>query len=136
MKIAIVGSMSDEETFFPQFQEAMLAVEKAGHQPIRPDMDVEANYPNMAEHKIGVEKSKWLQKNIQMIENSDAIFVVNFPHKGVKNYIGANTFWEMAIAYYLKKPIYLLNDPNRQQNVFDEVLGMQPIMLNGDMSKI
>jgi len=42
--------------------------------------------------------------------NTSAILVVNPQKKGLDNYIGANTFAEIAIAFYFGKKIYLLYD--------------------------
>jgi len=42
---------------------------------------------------------------------------------------------EMGLAFYLKKKIYLLNEvPELPYK--EEILGVKPIILNGDLSKI
>jgi len=53
----------------------------------------------------------------------------------VQNYIGGNTFLEMAFAHILDKPIYLQN-PIPEILYKDEIIAMQPIILNGDLSRI
>ena len=42
---------------------------------------------------------------------------------------------EMGFAYYLKKPIYLLN-PMPKISYFEEIRDVQPIILKGDLTKI
>lgn len=70
------------------------------------------------------------------IKKGDAILVVNPTKLAVKNYIGGNTLMEMGFAYYLKKPIYILNDIPKNMIYTEEIQGMRPIILRGDLRKI
>lgn len=75
-------------------------------------------------------KSYW-----EIIKNSEAILVANFEKRGIKNYIGGNTFLEMGFAHILNKKIYLLN--NVPEMIYsDEIKTMQPIILYGNLSNI
>ena len=69
------------------------------------------------------------------IAGADAILVINNEKNDIKNYIGGNTFLEMGVAFYLKKPIYLLN-PIPETSIKEEVLGMKVVVINNDFSKI
>ena len=69
------------------------------------------------------------------IKKSDAIFVPNFTKNGIKNYIGGNTLMDMSFAYVHNKKIFLLN-PVPEISYKDEILAMDPIVINGDLSKI
>lgn len=71
----------------------------------------------------------------EVIKKVDAILVLNFDKKGIKNYIGGNVFLEMGFAHILDKKIFLLN---AIPAIFykDEIEVMQPIILNGDLDKI
>lgn len=71
----------------------------------------------------------------EIIRNSDAILVVNIDKKGIKNYIGGNSFLEMGFAHIYNKKIYLLNDVPTMLYT-DELKAIQPVVLNGDLSKI
>ena len=42
--------------------------------------------------------------------DTDAVLVVNDAKGEIANYIGANTFAEIALAFYFGKTIFLLND--------------------------
>ena len=64
-------------------------------------------------------KSQFIDRHLNKIKRSDAILVANYDKKRVKNYIGANTFLEMASSYVLDKPIFLLNDIPFQENEAD-----------------
>lgn len=69
------------------------------------------------------------------IKEGDAILVLNYEKKGIKGYIGGNTFLEIGFAHVLNKKIFLLNEiPDVSYK--DEIEAMQPIILNGDLNKI
>jgi len=70
-----------------------------------------------------------------VIKNCDYILVVNYDKRGIKNYIGGNSFLEMGFAHILQKKIFLLN--GIPEIIYsDEIKAMQPTVLNGDLSKI
>jgi len=76
-----------------------------------------------------------IRSHFKKIEKSDAILVLNYTKGSVRNYIGGNTLMEMGYAFYLGKKIYLLN-PIPNQSYTEELIAMQPIILNGNLSKI
>jgi hypothetical protein len=65
----------------------------------------------------------------------EAILVVNADKKDVANYIDVNTLIEMGVAFYLDKPIYLLN-PVPEISYKEEILAMFPMVVNDDLTKI
>lgn len=66
---------------------------------------------------------------------SDVVLVVNPEKKGVDGYIGGNTLIEMAFAHVLHKPLYCLYElPDLSYT--SEIKAMQPVILQGDLSKI
>ena len=79
----------------------------------------------------------YLAAKKRIFKNQDAsdFLVLNYDKNGVKNYIGGNTLMEMGLAFFLKKKIYLLNQIPKL-SYKEEVLGMRPIILGGDFSKI
>lgn len=81
------------------------------------------------------EKSRAMQQHFELIAKSDAILVVNEEKNGMAGYIGGNTLMEMGLAFYLKKKIYLLN-LIPEISYKEEVIGMTPIILNGDLQSI
>ncbi len=71
------------------------------------------------------------------IATADAILVVNQEKNGVKNYIGGNSFLEMGFAHILGKKIYCLNPlPDELNLIYQELVALQPIILDGDLSKM
>ena len=75
----------------------------------------------------------------QKSNDSDCILVLNMDKEtedGIfYNYIGGSTLLEMYDSYLLNHPIYLYNDI--PFNILrDEVIGMKPIVINGNLKKI
>ena len=82
-------------------------------------------------------KTRLIWKHFTEIEKADAILVINNKKHNVEGYIGGNTLIEMAIAFYLKKPIYILNNvTDKKFMLYEEIMALNPIFLNGDFSKI
>jgi hypothetical protein len=81
-------------------------------------------------------KALLIRKHFDEISKGDAILVTNFEKQGKANYIGPNVLMEMAIAFHLKKPIYILNGQPEDSPLIDEILGLEPLFLNGDLGLI
>lgn len=67
-------------------------------------------------------------------KDNDYILIVNATKKGIENYIGPNSFAEIAFAFYFNKKIYLLNDIYEPYE--DELVGWGVIPLKGDLDNI
>jgi len=93
------------------------------------------NWGLASDDEIAEKKNELNREHIEKIKNSSALLVFNGKKNGIDGYVGANTFMEMAIAFALEIPIYIYNplpvQPNR-----DELLGLKPIVINSDLSKI
>ncbi len=136
MKIVICGSMT--------FSKEMIDIEKKlleiGYVVIIPrhtkkyaelelaeEMHAES-VKNKVEHDL-------IRDYFDKIKNSDAVLIVNKDKNKIKNYIGGNSFLEMGFAHILNKKIFLLNGIP-EMIYTDEIKAMQPIVLNGDLTKI
>lgn len=80
-------------------------------------------------------KSEMMRREKINIEPVDAILVLNFEKEGQANYIGGATFLEIYKAWELGKKIFLIN-PIPESNFKDELIGINPIILNGDLTRI
>ncbi len=126
------------------FTEKMLEtkeiLEKSGHQ---------ATLSSFAPHYIGksAEEKEALaiyHKNEQdamrqfwaEIKKSDAILVLNYEKRGIKNYIGGNTLMEIGFAHVLHKKIFLLNPIPEIEYYKSEIEAVRPMIINGDLSQI
>jgi hypothetical protein len=81
-------------------------------------------------------KTDLMLKHFDKIAEGDAILVINNEKHGVANYIGGNVLMEMAIALYLKKPIFLFNEVPSESSFLEEIIGMFPIVLHGNIEAI
>lgn len=122
-----------------KFAKEMLRIktelEKLGHKVITPEnMQNPVSIKTHGEGAFAKIKHDLIKLHYKKIKSSDAVLVANFSTK-IRNYIGGSTFIEMAFAHVLDKKIYLLN-PIPDVSYRDEILAMQPIIINGDLRKI
>ena len=80
------------------------------------------------------QKTALMDAHFKKVEEGDAILVVNLDKGGIKGYIGGNVLMEMMLAYWLKKPIYIWKNIDREHPFYEEILGINPIFLNEDLS--
>lgn len=76
-----------------------------------------------------------IREHFNKVEWSEAILVTNYDKNGIANYIGPNTLMEMGLAFHFGKNIFLLN-PIPEIAWKEEVLGMRPKVLKGDLKEI
>lgn len=74
-------------------------------------------------------KNRLTFENMKNVEKCDCLFVLNYSHRGFKNYIGGNSFLEMVIAFYLKKPIYILNPIPEGMTYSEEIKSLYPTVV-------
>ena len=79
-------------------------------------------------------KAQLMRTHFVEIEKGDAILVLNYEKNGLQNYIGGNVLMEMAIAFWLNKPIFIINEVPSSSTFEEEIRGMQPIILCGDVT--
>ena len=117
------------ETELPVYTKKILAGEITLEEFLRKkEQEGDFDFRNKANEDV-------IKRYYRLIKEADAILVVNIDKNGIRNYIGGNTLMEMGFAHVLEKKIFLLNDiPDISYK--DEIRAMQPIMLNGDLSKI
>ncbi len=83
--------------------------------------------------KFNAEKMK---SHIEKIKTADGILVCNFDKNGIKNYIGASTLMEIAVAFEHGKRIFILNPLNESLSGAEEIESMKPMILNGRLEMI
>lgn len=142
MRIAICASIQ----FTDQIKTISDELIELGQEVVIPDgakriLDGENSF---AEYKEKVNKGEAFQAKLKHnviknyykdIKNSDAILVLNLTKKDIPNYIGGNTFLEMGFAYVLEKKIFVYN-PLPEMHYSDELITFQPVVINGDLTKI
>ncbi|MEX0616662.1 MAG: hypothetical protein WD231_02480 [Candidatus Woykebacteria bacterium] len=96
-----------------------------------------SHYKNWYKDKSEYRRKAYLMRNhFEKIEKSDAILVVNLKKNGLDGYIGGNGLIEMALAFWLKKKIFVLNKVSEKSSLYEEILGVQPIFLDADLNRL
>ncbi len=136
MKIVICGSMSSACQMIDAEKELL----KNNHEVVLP-RDTKKYAEKVLAEETAYESTKnkikddLIRDYFKEIKSADAILVVNISKKGISNYIGGNSFLEMGFAHILNKQIFILNKIP-EMNYTDEILAMQPVVLDGDLSKL
>jgi len=146
MKITICGSIA----FLDKMIEVKEKLEKMNYKVDMPPLKVEDGQGNLISateyYKIRRkitgsegwvwERKKWaMKKHLDKVASSDAILVLNYDKNNIKGYVGANTLLEMGLAFHLGKKIFMIN-PIPELSYKEELLGMKPIVINGDLNLI
>jgi hypothetical protein len=135
MKIFLICS----KKFYDKIPPIKERLEKTGHITTLPncydDPGTEERYRNLGNSEHSKWKAGMLKHSTDVIENNDAVLVLNFDKHGMKNYIGGATFLEMYDAFRLGKKIFLYNDIP-EGILFDEIVGFGPIILGSDLNKV
>lgn len=136
MKIVVCGSMTASK----EMVEAEKELVAMGHEVVLPrfthkyaSMELQQEMHSESVHNKTTHDL--IRKYYDIIQDGDVVLVLNIERKDIPGYIGGNSFLEMGFAHILNKTIYLLNDiPDMIYT--DELKAMQPIVINGDYSKI
>ena len=140
LTLAVCASAS----FYPQVIAASYDIEKLGINVILPKTAANMKLEGRENDEATIDWTKapggyhgkaiLIRQHFEEIEKCDAILVMNYEKHGKKNYIGPNVLMEMSTAFYLNKPIYILNGKPQDSPLIDEILGLEPIFLHGDLS--
>lgn len=133
-KIMIGGSM----TFAKQMKETKETLEKMGY---------EVSVPLDTEHCIEDPSKKYDEKlweelgvgrgDAELVAKSDVFVILNYPKHETDGYIGPGAYRDLSVAWWLKKKIFFLFPFDEKQNNHKyEMWGFEPIILDGDLSKI
>jgi hypothetical protein len=76
-------------------------------------------------------KAALMRGHFEEIARGDTILVLNYEKHGVPNYIGGNVLMEMALAFHLKQPIFILNEIPDTSAYLEEIIGLGPTVLHG-----
>jgi hypothetical protein len=132
MKLTICSSA----TFYKMIPELVRELENMGISVLTPVLSESAtDYSLMELDERARTKQKFIDRHLEKIRLSECILVVNFAKNDMLSYIGPNVFMEMAFAYALNKKIYVLYRIPKMGHE-NEILGIQPICLDGNISKI
>ncbi|HSX48201.1 MAG TPA: hypothetical protein VLF41_01710 [Candidatus Nanoarchaeia archaeon] len=135
MKIFICCS----KAFYPQVEAVKRTLEAAGHTITLPNSFDNPGREDEVRAVSAKAHSSWkaemIREQNRKIEANDAILVLNLEKDGQPNYIGGATFLEIFKAFEMNRKIFLLN-PIPDNILRDELLGMEPLVINGDLALI
>jgi diphthamide synthase subunit DPH2 len=128
-KIIICGSMSH----IASMKNIASQLKSMGYTPILPKED---DWNNITPDQINAYKKSVSMRHFSEIAADDthAIFVVNEEKNDTPHYIGANSFAEIAIAFYFGKKIFLLNSAYKPYE--DELSAWGAVALHGKINDI
>jgi len=130
--ITICGSMK----FFTEIEQLKKELENLSFKVFAPSEEgTGTDYSKLSKQEQANMKQGFIDRHIDKIKKSDAVLLANYTKNEIKDYIGANTFLEMAFAYILNKPIFILNTIPEQSNTV-EIEGLKPIVLNGNLNSL
>jgi hypothetical protein len=138
MKITICGSLQ----FIAQMMDVKSKLEQKGYTvlvPLSAEINQSKDWWNKLKSedimKFASSKGERMMGHFDKIKSSDAVLVLNYDKEEKKNYIGANTLMEMAVAFENNKKIFILNELAEGSN-YEEIISMSPIILNGNLESI
>jgi hypothetical protein len=136
MKVGVVGSMHYTEKMMSICNE----LKKLGHDAYMSKFAATFIGKNDEEKERIKLEQKYQQDAIRedckWVKDMDALVVANYDKYGIANYIGGNAFIEMAYAYLLEKPVYLLNPIPEVPYYGTEIIGMKPVVIDGDLTRV
>ncbi|MGV9002111.1 MAG: DUF84 family protein [Candidatus Saccharimonadaceae bacterium] len=130
MKITICGSMQHE----PKMAEIAETLKARGYEIDKPNVVEGHVYQDNLDANAALKRG-FIDEHFAKINTSDAILVVNEEKNGVNNYIGGNTLIELSHAYAQGLDLFVLN-PIPELSYSDEIRGMHPIILGGNLDAI
>ncbi|HXR49661.1 MAG TPA: hypothetical protein VN778_01390 [Verrucomicrobiae bacterium] len=135
MKIYLCASKS----FFDKVNGIKAELEKLGHAVTPPngfdEPAAESRHQSMTAQEYADWKTGMIRHDGEVVAAHDAVLVLNFEKNGQQNYIGGAAFLEMFKAWDLGKKVFLYNAiPDNMLK--DEIIGLQPLVINRDLSLI
>lgn len=112
MKITMCGSIG----FYKEMESAREELVRRGHKVKIPELAMEVP------KEYGGGKKVYFGEYIEK--------------RGIKGYIGGNTLIEIGVAFYLNKKMYILNPVSSELSYKQEIMGMKPVLLNGNLDLI
>lgn len=141
-----VITICSSAAFYRQVVEVCKQLETKGFTVLIPDIarkmeesgDFEVSHYKVWYEDAGAynKKAGLMQAHFDKIMRGDVVLVLNYEKHGVPNYIGGNVLMEMGLGFHLQKPIYILNDLPEGSSLEEEILGVLPTFLHGDLEAI
>lgn len=132
--------------FYRQAVEIQTVFEKLGYKVIIPETaqkmkqsgDYEVSHYKtwFADDNDYHKKAALMRGHFEEIERGDMVLVLNYEKYGMPNYIGGNVLIEIGVAFYLNKPVFILNEIPENSPFLEEIKGFMPIALHGKVEDL
>jgi hypothetical protein len=132
--------------FYKQAVSVQAQLEKLGYDVLLPatairmkqsgDFDVDHYKTWFGDASDYHKKTALMRGHFAEVAKGDATLVLNYEKNGVANYIGGNVLMEMAIAFYLDKPIFVMNELPSESAFLEEIIGMNAVVLHGEVDQL
>ena len=126
--------------FTEKMIEAREELKKQGHNAFVTSL-AEAHLGKNDEEKQALKIQQQLHQDAirefwRLMQDADAVLVINLERHGIPNYIGGNKFLEMGFAHVLEQDIYLWNDIPDLPLIKPEIEAMRPVVIHGDLRRM
>lgn len=127
--------LSASVTAYKKVIEVKHQLENMGFEVSAPDLALKMEEHNdySLSNETAEEKIAAMRDHYDKIAKGDALLVINEPKNGLEGYIGPSVLIEMGLAFYLRKPIYLLYPMDPSLPARCEIDLMTTAVLNGDL---
>ena len=137
--------MCSSGSFYEHVNKIAAELEELGYNTIVPatarrmsetgDYDIDKVKQGYGSEYLTKHKRRLAMAHFNEVSRGDAVLIVNDDKPGRPSYIGPNGTMEWGVAYYLGRPVFILNDVPKDSNFYEEVRGMATV-INGDLGKI
>ncbi|MFK7804805.1 MAG: nucleoside 2-deoxyribosyltransferase [Anaerolineae bacterium] len=128
--ITICGSMA----FIDEMEQLASELQSGGFETYTPQRsENDLNWDNLSAEEANKRKRGFIDEHLALIRQSDYLLIANYAKNGIKGYIGANTLMEIAFAYALNIPIFVLH-PIGEQGCRLEVQSVAANIFDGRVS--
>ncbi|MDP1833892.1 MAG: hypothetical protein Q8L11_03085 [Candidatus Moranbacteria bacterium] len=133
-KIMIGGSM----TFAQQMKDTKNIFENMGFEVYVPlDTEHVIEDPNKKTDVAFMKELGVGRGDAELVAKSDAFIILNYPKHGIDGYVGPGAYRDLSVAWWLNKKIFFLFPYSENQNNHKyEMLGFEPVILDGNIEKI
>lgn len=99
-----------------------------------PEMTEESiDWKNLPEEEVVERKGRFARRHFANIALAKCVLVCNYEKNDVADYVGSSSLMELTAGFVYEKPLFLLN-PVPFQDSREEILALEPTVLNGDLS--
>lgn len=130
--IAVCGSMAHAA----EMNNVIAELRQMGLSVSTPEMSEQKfDWQQASNAEVAAHKGWLVRRHFASISRAKAVLACNYDKNGIAHYVGTNTLMEMTAGFVYEKPIFLLN-PVPHQNGREEILAMEPVVIEGDLTRL